>query len=76
MGSKDYELLKMETKIHTLEKELAHLFNEFSLATDRDAPIDDPTYDKLQKMNICCLELLKTYRVYTINLKKHNSTSV
>ena len=72
MEPKGYELLKIETKIDTLEKELSALFADFKkYESTKDMAIENPTYQKLQKMNVCCLNLLETYREYTKNLKKN-----
>ena len=64
----DYELLKIETKIDRLEKELSILFNDFKLI-NKDRSGDTVTMAKLKKMNFCCLNLLDTYREYTKKLK-------
>jgi len=70
MEPKGYELLKIEAKITALEKELSALFEDFKKhETKKDAAIKNPVYQKLQKMNVCCLNLLQTYREYTKNLK-------
>ena len=72
MEPKGYELLKIETKIDVLEKELSALFADFKKSeSTKDMAIENPTYQKLQKMNVCCLNLLETYREYTKNLKKN-----
>jgi len=72
MEPKGYELLKIETKIDVLEKELSALFADFKkYESTKDMAIENPTYQKLQKMNVCCLNLLETYREYTKNLKKN-----
>jgi len=72
MEPKGYELLKIETKIDTLEKELSALFADFKKSESiKDMAIENPAYQKLQKMNVCCLNLLETYREYTKNLKKN-----
>ena len=70
MEPKGYELLKIETKIQTLEKELSALFSDFKkYEVKQDELIENTRYEKLQKMNVCCLELLQAYREYTNNLK-------
>ena len=70
MEPKGYELLKIETKISVLEKELAVLFEDLrKYETDDDSMSENPTYKKLQKMNVCCLKLLETYREYTNKIK-------
>ena len=70
MEPKGYELLKIETKIDVLEKELSALFADFKkYELEKDIVIENPAYQKLQKMNVCCLNLLQTYREYTKNLK-------
>ena len=70
MEPKGYELLKFETKIQTLEKELSALFSDFKkYEVKQDELIENTRYEKLQKMNVCCLELLQAYREYTNNLK-------
>ena len=72
MEPKGYELLKIETKINTLEKELSALFADFKkYELEKDIVIENPAYQKLQKMNVCCLNLLQTYREYTKNLKNN-----
>ena len=72
MEPKGYELLKIETKIDVLEKELSALFADFKkYESTKDMAIENPTYQKLQRMNVCCLNLLETYREYTKNLKKN-----
>ena len=72
MEPKGYELLKIETKIDVLEKELSALFADFKkYESTKDMAIENPAYQKLQKMNVCCLNLLETYREYTKNLKKN-----
>ena len=65
-----YELLKIETKIDGLEKELSILFNDFRLAENKDLSDEKLRYDKLEKMSFCCLKLLEIYREYTKTLKK------
>ena len=70
MEPKGYQLLKIETRINTLEKELSVLFEDFKKhETINDTLSENLTYKKLQKMNICCLKLLETYREYTNKLK-------
>ena len=72
MEPKGYELLKIETKISALEKELAVLFEDLrKYETDDDSVSENPTYKKLQKMNVCCLKLLETYREYANKLKNN-----
>ena len=72
MEPKGYELLKIETKIDVLEKELSALFADFKkYESTKDMAIENPAYQKLQMMNVCCLNLLETYREYTKNLKKN-----
>jgi len=72
MEPKGYELLKIETKISALEKELTVLFEDLrKYETDDDSMSENPTYKKLQKMNVCCLKLLETYREYTNKLKNN-----
>ena len=71
MEPKGYELLKIETKITILEKELSTLFADFKKYESKGAAIENPAYQKLQKMNVCCLNLLQTYREYTKNLKNN-----
>ena len=68
MEPKGYELLKIETKIDVLEKELSALFADFK---KYESGKGETAYQKLQKMNVCCLNLLETYREYTKNLKKN-----
>ena len=72
MEPKGYELLKMETKIDGLEKELSSLFADFKkYELKKETIIENEAYKKLEKMNICCLNLLQTYREYVENLKKN-----
>ena len=72
MEPKGYELLKIETKINVLEKELAVLFEDLrKYETDDDSMSENPIYKKLQKMNVCCLKLLETYREYANKLKNN-----
>ena len=72
MEPKGYELLKVETKINALEKELAVLFEDLrKYETDDDSMSENPIYKKLQKMNVCCLKLLETYREYANKLKNN-----
>ena len=71
MEPKGYQLLKIETRINTLEKELAVLFEDLKKYETDDSMSENPTYKKLQKMNVCCLKLLETYREYTNKLKNN-----
>ena len=72
MEPKGYELLKIETKIDGLEKELSHLFTDFKkYESKKEKVIENEVYEKLERMNVCCLNLLETYREYTKNLKKN-----
>ena len=72
MEPKGYELLKMETKIGGLEKELSAIFTDFKkYELKKEAMIENAAYKKLEKMNVCCLNLLQTYREYVKNLKKN-----
>ena len=72
MEPKGYELLKIETKINGLEKELSALFTDFKkYELQKNIEIENTAYQKLQKMNVCCLKLLQTYREYTKNLKNN-----
>ena len=71
MEPKGYELLKIETKINVLEKELAVLFEELRKYEINDSMSENPACKKLQKMNVCCLKLLETYREYTNKLKNN-----
>jgi|TARA_B100001750_G_scaffold194127_1_gene165418 hypothetical protein len=71
MEPKGYELLKMETKINALEKELSALFVDFKkYESEKEAVIENDAYKKLEEMNVCCLSLLQTYREYAKSLKK------
>jgi len=73
MESNGYELLKMETKIDSLEKELSTIFADFKKHESKNESIvENEQYKKLEKMNICCLNLLQSYREYAKNLKKSN----
>ena len=69
MEPNGYELLKIETKIDGLEKELSILFDDFRLAENKDTVDEKLRYDKLEKMSFCCLRLLEIYREYTKKLK-------
>ena len=72
MEPNGYELLKIETKIDVLEKELSALFADFKkYESKKETVIENEVYQKLEKMNVCCLNLLETYREYTKNLKKN-----
>ena len=72
MEPKGYELLKIETKINTLEKELSALFADFKkYESKKETDIENEVCQKLEKMNVCCLNLLETYREYTKDLKKN-----
>ena len=71
MEPKGYELLKIETKIDDLEKELSSLSANFKKCeVKKDTVIENEAYQKLEKMNVCCLNLLQSYREYVKNLKK------
>ena len=73
MEPNGYELLKIETKINDLEKELSSLFVDFKkYESKKETVIENETYQKLEKMNVCCLNLLQTYREYAKTLKKSN----
>ena len=72
MEPKGYELLKIEAKITILEKELSALFEDFKKYESKGSVVvENPAYQKLQKMNVCCLNLLQTYREYTKNLNNN-----
>ena len=67
---KGYGLLKIETKINVLERELSTISEEFKkYEINNESLFENPTWKKLQKMNICCLKLLEAYREYTNLLK-------
>ena len=67
---KGYESLKIETKINVLEMELSNISEEFKkYEVNNESLFKNPTWIKLQKMNICCLKLLEAYREYTNLLK-------
>jgi len=71
MEPKGYELLKIETEISKLEKELSIHFEGLKKdEIDQDSESENSIY-KLQKMNVCCLKLLETYREYTNRLKNN-----
>jgi len=54
MEPKGYELLKIEAKITVLEKELSVLFEDFKkYESKKDATMENPVYQKLQKLNVC-----------------------
>jgi len=69
MEPSGYELLKIETKIDGLEKELSILFDDFRLTANKHAQDEKLRCDKLEKMSFCCLRLLEIYREYTKKLK-------
>ena len=72
MEPKGYELLKIETKISSLEKELSSLFADFKkYESKKETDIENEACQKLEKMNICCLNLIQTYREYIKNIKKN-----
>ena len=72
MESKEYELLKIETKIDGLEKELSNLFADFKkFESKKEVISENREYQNMEKMNVCCLNLLQTYREYVKNLKKN-----
>ena len=72
MEPKGYELLKIETEIGKLEKELSIHFEDLKkYEIDEDSVSENSIYKKLQKMNVCCLKLLETYRAYTSKLKNN-----
>ena len=53
MEPKGYELLKIETKIAVLEKELSALFEDFkNYESKKDTAMENSAYQKLQKMNV------------------------
>ena len=63
---KGYELLKIETKINVLERELSTISEEFKkYEANNESLFKNPTWIKLQKMNVCCLKLVEAYREYT-----------
>ena len=71
MEPKGYELLKIETEIDGLEKELSRLFADFKKCeVKNETVIENEAYQKIERMNVCCLNLLQTYRKYVKNLKK------
>nr|ACF09519.1 hypothetical protein [uncultured marine crenarchaeote SAT1000-23-F7] len=72
MEPKGYELLKIETEIGKLEKELSIHFEDLKkYEIDEDSVSENSIYKKLHKMNVCCLKLLETYREYTNRLKNN-----
>jgi len=72
MEPKGYELLKIETEIGRLEKELSIHFEDLKkYEIDEGSISENSVYKKLQKMNVCCLKLLETYREYTNKLKNN-----
>ena len=63
---KSYELLKIETKINVLERELSTMSEEFKkYETNDESLFKNTIWMKLQKMNVCCLKLVEAYREYT-----------
>ena len=72
MEPKGYELLKIETKINALEKELSNFYIDFKkYESKKSMIIENEAYQRLEKINVCCLNLLQTYREYVENLKKN-----
>ena len=72
MEPKGYELLKKETEINLLEKELTSMFEDFKKNETKDESVFENTaFKKLQKMNTCCLKLLDAYRDYILKLKNN-----
>ena len=72
MEPKGYELLKIETEIGKLEKELSIHFEDLKKhEIDEDSVSENSIYKKLHKMNVCGLKLLETYREYTNRLKNN-----
>ena len=71
MEPKGYELLKIETKIKMLEKELSIHFKGLKKDEIDEYSTSENSIYKLQKMNVCCLKLLETYRVYANKLKNN-----
>jgi len=69
MEPSGYELLKIETEIDGLEKELSVLFDDFRLTANNHEQDEKLRYDKLEKMSFRCLTLLEIYREYTKKLK-------
>ena len=69
MEPSGYELLKIETEIDGLEKELSIIFGDFGLTANKRAEDEKLRYDKLEKMSFCCLRLLEIHREYTKKLK-------
>ena len=69
MEPSGYELLKIETEIDGLEKELSIIFDDFRLTANKHVEDEKLRYDKLEKMGFCCLRLLEIYREYTKKLK-------
>ena len=69
MEPSGYELLKIETEIDGLEKELSIIFDDIRLTANKHAEDEKLRYDKLEKMSFCCLRLLEIYREYTKKLK-------
>ena len=50
MEPKGYELLKIETKINTLEKELSALFADFKkYESKKDIAIENPAYQNCRR---------------------------
>ena len=71
MEPSGYELLKIETKIKMLEKELSIHFEGLKKDEIDEYSTSENSIYKLQKMNVCCLKLLETYRVYANKLKNN-----
>jgi len=68
MEPSGYELLKIETKIDGLEKELSILLDDYRLTANKQVQDEKLRYDKLEKMSFRCLTLLEIYREYTKKL--------
>ena len=72
---KGYELLKLETLVSRLENELILIFKEYEelrkkAEKEKTTILQDPLYQKQQKLNIVCISLIRAYRDYMKQLKE------
>ena len=67
-----YELLKLKSNVESLENELVSLFNDFkkTKSEQENSISKNPLYQKQDKLNITCINLIKAYREYTAKLRK------
>ncbi len=67
-----YELLKLRSNVESLENEVLALFNDFkkTKSEENNSILKNPLYQKQDKLNITCINLIKAYREYTAKLRK------